>query len=118
MASPKQKKGYTAEKKACAYLESQGLKLIERNFRIKSGEIDLIMREKEYLVFVEVRFRKSEDYETALESITAAKQRKVVRTAIHYLISKDCFEKVDCRFDVVAMNNRETHWIKNAFSAN
>lgn len=115
MASPKQTLGYDAEEKACAYLKSQGLILIEQNFQLASGEIDLIMQDGEYVVFVEVRSRER-DYREALESITSAKQHKVIKTAMLYLLEKNCFNKVDCRFDVIVTDNTEIHWIKNAFS--
>lgn len=117
MASPKQILGYHAESKACAFLELHGLILLDQNYHGPTGEIDLIMKEGDYVVFVEVRSRNDQNYQEALASITPTKQRKVIKTAIHYLLEKNWFNKVDCRFDVVAMDERENHWIKNAFSA-
>ncbi|MES9971482.1 MAG: YraN family protein [Candidatus Thiodiazotropha sp.] len=107
--------GQEAEQQALDFLESKGLRLQERNFRCKTGEIDLVMRDAEALVFVEVRFRQSNDYGRALETVTAAKQRKLLNTANRYLQMK----RIDsaCRFDVIALNGSGStpiEWIKNA----
>lgn len=115
MVSPKQKVGYKAEEKACAFLQSKGLILVEKNFSCERGEIDLIMKENDYIVFVEVRSRNS-NYTEALESISQAKQHRVIRAATIFLLHKNWFNKIDCRFDVIAMDETETHWIKNAFN--
>ena len=72
--------GFVAEKQACDYLMSQGLKWVESNYRCQLGEIDLIMRDKEYLVFVEVRARASRDFGGALESVGYRKQQKILKT--------------------------------------
>ncbi|MEW8624344.1 MAG: YraN family protein [Candidatus Thiodiazotropha sp.] len=107
--------GEAAEQQAVDYLSRRGLKLVTRNFRCKVGEIDLIMREKRTLVFIEVRYRQTDDYGSALESITPSKQRKLLAAANFYLQKY----RVDqpCRFDVVAINgsgNSRTTWLKDA----
>ena len=109
--------GTAAEELACRYLEAQGLALVMRNFRCRWGELDLIMRDGEQLVFVEVRSRRYTRYGTPAESITRAKQQRLLRAAAFYLQ----YQQLDlpCRFDVVAIlqPNGEAHmeWIRDAF---
>ena len=115
--------GKDAEAACSRYLKSQGLKPLDKNFSCRLGEIDIIMLDKNMLVFVEVRFRKSNNFGGGLESITAAKQRKLRKTAELYLQQNRQYE--NARFDVVAMSsNNQTRpgkqqytfdWIKNAF---
>ncbi|MBT2970061.1 MAG: YraN family protein [gamma proteobacterium symbiont of Ctena orbiculata] len=107
--------GQQAEQQALDFLQRRGLKLLQRNFRCKTGEIDLVMREAETLVFVEVRYRQTNDYGRALETVTASKQRKLLATANRYLQMK----RLDsaCRFDIIALNGSGStpiEWIKNA----
>lgn len=112
--------GEAAETLACAHLEKNGLRLITRNYRCRMGEIDLIMQDKTDLVFIEVRFRGRVDYGSSSESITYAKQKKLLRTAQYYLQQHHLTEKQACRFDVVAItkdqHNPTIEWIKNAFT--
>ena len=77
--------GDSAENLACDYLLAQGLHLLMRNYRLRSGEIDLVFRDSTHLVFVEVRYRKTQQFGGALYSIDHRKQRKLIRTAQHYL---------------------------------
>ncbi|ROH84110.1 YraN family protein [Pseudomethylobacillus aquaticus] len=107
--------GAQAEALAADYLQHQGLRLLERNFRSRYGEIDLIMQDSQTLVFVEVRLRRHADYGGALASITADKQRKLRITADYYLQSHG---NQPCRFDVILMSSLATgdiEWICNAF---
>ena len=107
--------GHSAEQLAAAYLQRQHLTLLERNYRCRFGEIDLIMRDGPEIVFVEVRLRSSQAYGGAAASITAAKQHKLARTAEHYLQQHGA---AACRFDAVlldALDERGIHWLKNAF---
>lgn len=107
-------RGREAEQMAARHLERQGLRLLERNFRIRGGEIDIICRDGPTLVFVEVRQRSRNDYGGAGASITAAKRRRLVLAARYYLLGKgDC----DCRFDCVLINGEKLEWLKNAFTA-
>lgn len=84
------------------------------------GEIDLIMVDSSYLIFVEVRYRKSAEYGNPLETITRSKQRKIIRTASNYLLARFNSHDIPCRFDVVGVqqndaNQLEFTWIKQAF---
>jgi putative endonuclease len=107
-------RGEQAEQQACDFLITQGLTLIERNFRSPYGELDLIMKEGETLVIVEVRFRKNAIFGSALESVTHSKQVKISATTEVYLNSLD--EMPRMRFDVVGiLGNGELQWVKNAF---
>jgi putative endonuclease len=117
------KQGEEAEAACCDYLKSQGLKLVNKNFSCRQGEIDIIMLDKKILVFVEVRFRKNNNFGGGLESITPAKQLKLRKTAELYLQQNNQYQ--NARFDVVSMSkNNQTmvngqqyifEWITNAF---
>lgn len=107
-------RGREAEARAAGHLERRGLRVVERNFRIRGGEIDLICRDGKVLVFVEVRQRSRGDFGGAGASITAAKRRRIVLAARHYLAGKaDC----DCRFDCVLIDGERLEWIRDAFAA-
>lgn len=114
-----QKAGYLAEERARDYLISQGLKWHESNYRSRLGEIDLIMRDGDYLVFVEVRARTSPAFGGAIESITYNKKQKLMKTASLYLLAKKLQDKQAIRFDVLSIEGRapKITWIKNAFGA-
>ncbi len=115
----KQKSGQLAESKAYTYLLTQGMTLLIKNYRCSFGEIDLIMQDKEDIVFVEVRSRSRDDYGHASESISLTKQNKLIKTAIHFLQKRAWIDKVASRFDVVTIhmngNEDQLEWIKNAF---
>lgn len=107
--------GQEKEQHACKYLIKHGLKLLVQNYCCKLGEIDLIMQDRETLVFIEVRYREQNDYGCGLESVTRAKQRKIIRTAQHYLLTSRK-QHLPCRFDVIACTkNQKINWIKDAF---
>jgi len=112
----KQRIGQKAEDQACVYLQRQGLRLLQKNYRSYHGEIDLIMQDRHDVVFVEVRSRNRIDYGNALESINKNKRRKIIKTALRFLQEKHLLDKVNCRFDVIAMGSGNLTWIKNAFS--
>lgn len=112
----KKKLGDIAEAKACTYLETKGLSLIDRNFRSPFGEIDLIMHDKKEVVFIEVRSRSYTTFGTAIESINKTKQQKVIKSAVCYLQKRKWLDKVNYRFDVVGCSPTTIEWIKNAFS--
>jgi putative endonuclease len=108
--------GDDKERLAEDYLAAKGFALIERNFLCKGGEVDLIMKDQEYLVFIEVRYRKNNEFGGALESITAGKQRKLRRAAEFYLLQQFGNTPPPCRFDVIGFEGQnELEWIKNAF---
>lgn len=103
--------GREAEARAQQFLQQQGLTLIEKNFRCHGGEIDLVMRDQHMLVFVEVRFRKSQRFGGAAASVGPVKQRRLWRSASIYLMR---FPRPPaCRFDLVAIEGDELHWMKN-----
>lgn len=107
-------RGREAETRAANYLARQGLHVIERNFRVRGGEIDLICRDGAVLVFVEVRQRSRNDYGGAAASITPSKQRRLILAARHYLARQpDC----DGRFDCVLIDGEQLTWLRDAFSA-
>jgi putative endonuclease len=106
--------GQTAESRAEAFLETQGLKLVARNWRCRFGEIDLVMQDAATLVFVEVRLRSRADFGGAAASVTPAKQKKLLAAARQYLSSLKTLPP--CRFDVVALTgDAAPDWIRNAF---
>ena len=77
--------GTEYERQAAAFLEERGCEVIERNYRCRLGEVDLIVRDGNYLVFVEVKYRQSERTGHPLEAVNPAKQRRISRTAVWYL---------------------------------
>ena len=107
--------GSARERQAAAYLEERGLKILEYNYRTARGEIDLIAREKDTLVFVEVKYRKDTAMGYPEEAVGAGKQRQIRRMAAHYLYRKGLPEDVPCRFDVVAILGEEIRLIRDAF---
>ena len=94
--------GRAAEDLAARYLDGQGLCVVARNFRTKRGEIDLVARDGATLVFVEVRFRRSASHGGAAESITAAKQARMVAAAQVYLLRQR--GDPPCRFDAILLD--------------
>ncbi|MDR2298250.1 MAG: YraN family protein [Comamonas sp.] len=112
-------RGQLGEDAALAYLQRQGLKLVERNYRTPGrggGEIDLILRDRDgSLVFVEVRSRNTGRYGGAGGSISSVKQGRIVLAARHYLTR--FVAPPPCRFDVVLLEGAELQWLKAAFDA-
>ena len=149
LTSPRQRQGSLFEQQACEFLQSQGLILIAQNWQQpKVGELDLIMLETgsawletgsawletgsawSTLVFIEVRQRQRSGFGGAALSVTASKQRKVIRTAQYFLQQHPEYEDYDCRFDVIAYDTVGNHiktsgqnienqpqWLKGAFIA-
>ncbi len=133
--------GDKAEQLAQAFLEEQGLQFVTKNYYCRLGEIDLIFKDKTTIVFIEVRFRKQIRYGSACETINNTKQKKLIKTAEHYLHQHQLTESMASRFDVVGMapnthnvtkvaneaqntslviqdkqnNQYRIEWIKNAF---
>ena len=125
MVTTREQGEYT-ESLACEYLEEKGFKLLERNFNCRFGEIDLIMQDKNSLVFVEVRYRNNNNFGSGAESVTTNKQSKLIKTASAYLQRHAKLNKYPARFDVVSItgpivtnniNNIDFDWIENAFGA-
>lgn len=111
--------GKQAEKQALDYLTKQGLFLLEANYHKRCGEIDLIMQDKEDIVFVEVRLRSSNDFGGGVASVTKTKQQKIIKTATLYMQAHHLLNKKNCRFDVISIKpiseKLDIEWIKNAF---
>ena len=117
MPSPTQCRGADSERQAQSLLCGQGLQLVARNVRWRGGEIDLILRDGERLVFVEVRQRSRADWGGAAASVGSAKQRRIILTAQWWLSRH--FQNQDwpeCRFDVVAIDQARLQWLQDAFS--
>lgn len=110
--TPKQVEGDAGEDQALRYLEQQGLTLVERNFRCKGGEIDLVMQDGRGLVFVEVRKRAAGGHVGAAASVTPRKQARLVVAAQTFL--QRYRMPPPCRFDVIAIDGRSMAWLKDA----
>ena len=109
LTSPKQRQGSRFEQRACEFLQAQGLILIAQNWQQpKVGELDLVMLEKgqawSTLVFIEVRQRQNSVFGDAALSVTASKQRKIIKAARYFLQQNQKYSDYECRFDVIAYN--------------
>jgi len=118
--SRSQQKGFEVERQAVVFLQEQGLRIHQTNFRCKLGEIDIIAYDVNTLVFVEVRHRQSQRFGSPAETITYYKQQKLIKTAQFYLQKQRL--NIPCRFDIIesvgrAGGDHSMNWIKNAFLA-
>lgn len=107
--------GLAAEKLAATFLTQRGLKLGMQNYHCRFGEIDLIIKEGEVLVFIEVRLRTNRLFDLAAESISAKEQQKIIQTAKHFLMQHG---EHSCRFDTILMDKADQQhieWIRHAF---
>ena len=127
--------GNKAELEACKFLLSQNVKIIEQNFKaLPYGEIDIIaldtssqgskdsgsqsgmtVSDDSILIFVEVKYRKYTSFGTAQEMVSKSKQQKIINTANIFLEQNPQYQNYECRFDVIAINNNDIEWIKDAF---
>ncbi len=107
--------GADREQRAAEYLESLGMKIVERNYRSRQGEIDIIGYHEGYLVFVEVKYRSSAGKGYAAEAVNAGKQRKICRVADYYRYVHKLGADTAVRYDVVAMQGDGIEWLQNAF---
>ncbi|HHG9944113.1 TPA: YraN family protein [Yersinia enterocolitica] len=106
------------ENQARHYLERAGLVFKAANVTYQNGEIDLIMRDGDTWVFVEVRFRRNALFGGAAASVTYSKQQRLLRAATIWLAQRNsCFATTPCRFDVFAITGSELEWLPNAFNA-
>lgn len=111
------------ENRAVELLRANGLRVLERNFSRKTGEIDIIALDGNCLVFFEVRWRSHRGYASAAASVDRRKQQRIMRTAQLYLQTRSCWANMPCRFDVIAFEPRQsetgktTNWIRAAFTA-
>ena len=112
-------RGETTERVAAEWLQAQGLRLIARNQHAKGGELDLVMRDGDTLVFVEVRHRTDSRHGHPLETVNASKQRRLIQAARFYLLRNGL--SCPCRFDVVGVTGTSPHlefiWVRAAFDA-
>lgn len=106
--------GTEKEKAAGAYLEKNGYEIIEYNFRCRQGEIDIIAKDGEYLVFCEVKYRSSVKCGTPFEAVDYKKQKIISRCALFYIMKKK-LNDMPCRFDVVSVTEKDIQVLKNAF---
>jgi putative endonuclease len=114
-------RGQWAELLALDYLKNNGLEFLEHNYHGPGGEIDLIMLDKNIIVFIEVRYRSSNNYAGAIESIDHRKCERIIKTSQRYLQNHRWTSRNICRFDVMtvsgSIDNPGIGWIKNAFQA-
>jgi putative endonuclease len=115
----RQRLGSDAEERAAQQLRAGGLALLHRNYRCRLGELDLVAREGNTLVIVEVRLRSSSRFGGAAASITHAKRRRIVRATRHLLARYPSLQKLPVRFDamLVAAGNGPIEWLRGAFDA-
>ena len=116
------RKGMRYEDRAREYLRRHGLRLLQQNFHSRFGEIDLIMRDRETLCFIEVKFRGSDAFGGAMDALPAWKRRKIVKTALFYLAAHKGLANRPMRFDALLIQRKsdgsdDIEWIKNAFYA-
>jgi putative endonuclease len=111
--SAPQAAGYAAEEKAARFLAANGLAIVARNFRTRLGEIDLVARDGETLVFVEVRLRTNPHFGGAAGSVDRSKRSRLAAAAGQYLASLGA--EPPCRFDVVTLDGDSAQWIRAAF---
>lgn len=103
------------ESRAAEYLAARGVQIVERNFRCRQGEIDLIGYQGECLVFVEVKYRGTVRRGYALDAVDYRKQYKICRVADYYRYLHRLGENVTLRYDVIGIQGGEVQWIQNAF---
>ena len=107
--------GLSSENLAAEWLAERGFHILERNFTVKGGEIDLVCDDAGTLVFVEVRARKSNDFGSPVETISATKRRRLILAAKLYLLQRNIVERA-CRFDVVAIEDGHVTHYPDAFA--
>lgn len=111
----KRKIGTSYEIRAEEYLQQKGYRILERNFRNRYGEIDIVAEEKDVLCFVEVKYRTTNACGSPLEAVDVRKQNQIRKVALYYLMRNEWSEWTPCRFDVIAFEGEELTHIENAF---
>ena len=121
MTDPRMQRGLDCETLAALYLELRAVEILARNLRCRSGELDIVAREQNVLLIVEVRQRARSDYGGALQSVTWRKQRKIIRATRYFLQAHREWRAHPLRFDVIAIEGspgtHHIHWVKDAFRA-
>ena len=117
------KLGRVGEDEAIKFVKKQGYRILQTNYKTKSGEIDIIAEDKKVVAFIEVKTRTTNEYGSPLEAVNHHKQKKIIQVANQFLLNYKV-ENRECRFDVVAIRaptEKPTTWeielIKDAFSA-
>lgn len=110
------KTGAEKEQLAAEYLTAQGMKIVERNFRYRQGEIDIIGYHKQYLVFVEVKYRSAHAPEKAMEAVPLRKQKQICKVADYYRYLHSLGNQTMVRYDVIAIQGEQLEWVQNAFA--
>ena len=111
----KRKTGAFHEEKAARWLEKQGAKILEKNFRCRVGEIDLIISHQGYLVFVEIKYRKTAKSGYPVEAVTLNKQKTICKVANFYRSRKYIMDDQPIRYDIIGILDNEITWHQNAF---
>lgn len=109
----KRKIGTFYEDRACAFLKEQGLHIIQQNFRCKFGEIDIICRQGDCIIFTEVKYRKNEAYGYALTAVDYKKQNRICKCASYFCMKNPWIKQI--RYDVIGITDTKIEWIPDAF---
>ena len=115
LSANKRQIGTSYEIKAEDYLREKGYKILETNYRNRSGEIDIIAKQGEYFCFIEVKYRATNDYGNPLEAVDFRKQNQIRKVAMYYLMKNKLSEWTPCRFDVIAFEGEKMTHVENAF---
>ena len=108
--------GRLEEELAARFLEEQGCRILERNFQVRVGEVDIIYMDGETVCFGEVKYRREDDRGEPEEAVNRRKQFKISRVSDHYRARMELSEDMSYRFDVLSINGvHEVKWIRNAF---
>ena len=107
--------GTLYEEKAARCLQAAGYEILERNYRCRAGEIDLIAKDLDFFVFVEVKYRENASMGTPLEAVGKTKQQKIRHSAAWYLAEKGLSFETRCRFDVVGICKEDIQVVQDAF---
>lgn len=114
----KREKGNKGESEACEFLKKKGYTIVAQNYRIRSGEIDIIAGHKKTLIFVEVKKRKDAQFGLPREAVGPRKQRAIIFTSLAYLQSNQISSQTKIRYDVIEVyEDGKIVWIQDAFSA-
>lgn len=109
------KKGAAYEQVAIEYLQSQGMAILEHNYRNRKGEIDIIGRDGEYIVFIEVKYRRDTSKGDPVEAVDYGKQRTICKVADYYRMMHHMGDFSPVRYDVIAICGEDIMWYQNAF---
>ena len=112
----KRQEGLKKEELASEYLNKQNVKILYRNFYTHHGEIDIIGKDGDYLVFFEVKYRKNSNYGNPLEAVDYRKQKSILDAARFFLYKYKYPVDTFIRFDCIGITDSEFEWVKNAFS--